>query len=65
MSDNPPVDLDVVAGWIDEAGAGPVRRPLSAQRIGNGQSNLTYLLTDTDTTGHGRRWVKTEVMRPG
>ena len=46
------VGLEVVSGWLREAGE-EVAAPVTARRIGNGQSNLTYLLTDTD----GRRWV--------
>lgn len=46
------VGLEAVSGWIREAGE-EVAEPLVAQRIGNGQSNLTYLLTDAQ----GRRWV--------
>lgn len=45
------VGLDVVAGWIRESDE--ITEPLTAQRIGNGQSNLTYLLTDAAD----RRWV--------
>lgn len=51
MSATPPVDLSVVASWIAEHEA--VSEPLRAQRIGNGQSNLTYLLTDAAD----RHWV--------
>lgn len=47
----PPVGLDVVADWIGEFAA--VEGELTARRIGNGQSNLTYLLHDAK----GRRWV--------
>ncbi|NHN56798.1 phosphotransferase family protein [Calidifontibacter sp. DB0510] len=43
------VDLDRLAEW--SAGQGlTLRKPLSANRIGMGQSNLTYLVTDADGT---------------
>ncbi len=58
MSDTAPSDtvaaesrLDLVAEWI--ATFDVLSPPLSARRIGHGQSNLTYRLTDTD----GRQWV--------
>ena len=53
MADEPlGVDTAAVTDWIVELGL-PVSGPLSFQRIGIGQSNLTYLVTDTA----GHRWV--------
>ncbi|GAB3580937.1 phosphotransferase family protein [Calidifontibacter terrae] len=52
MSSDLPFELTVVAGWLREAGEA-VQEPLAAHRIGAGQSNLTYLITD----GQERRWV--------
>ncbi len=54
-SGEPPVvglDCAAVARWIVGLGI-PVTRPLSFQRIGLGQSNLTYLVSDADD----HRWV--------
>ncbi len=53
MADQPlGIDTAAVTAWIAELGL-PVSGPLSFQRIGIGQSNLTYLVTDTG----GHRWV--------
>ncbi|MFF2082790.1 phosphotransferase family protein [Nocardia sp. NPDC058176] len=46
------VDPVAVAGWLDSLGI-EHKAPLRFTRIGLGQSNLTYLLTDAA----GRRWV--------
>lgn len=46
------VDPDALLGWLDEIGIHPTGT-VSAARVGTGQSNLTYLLSDED----GRRWV--------
>lgn len=46
------VDPAAVAGWIAELGI-PISGALSFERIGIGQSNLTYLVRDADD----RRWV--------
>jgi aminoglycoside phosphotransferase (APT) family kinase protein len=43
---------DAVSGWIAELGVGATT-PLTFERIGNGQSNLTYAVTDAG----GARWV--------
>ena len=43
------IDLDRFAAWLTAQGT-PVRTPLSAKRIGLGQSNLTYLVSDADGT---------------
>ncbi len=52
MSAELPFELSTVAGWLREIGQ-PVQEPLQANRIGGGQSNLTYLITDAS----GARWV--------
>src|SRR6476659_5669016 len=46
------IDPAAVTRWLDQLGVG-FTGPLSFQRIGLGQSNLTYLVRDAD----GRRWV--------
>lgn len=46
------IDLDRLAAWVGDRGL-TLRGPLEAERIGLGQSNLTYLVTDVD----GRRLV--------
>lgn len=46
------VDESAVSKWIGSLGIGAVS-PLTFQRIGNGQSNLTYAVTDVS----GSRWV--------
>lgn len=46
------LDVTTLALWLRSKGQ-LVAGPVSATRIGLGQSNLTYLLTDAD----GRRWV--------
>jgi aminoglycoside phosphotransferase (APT) family kinase protein len=48
----PGAELDMLAAWLAKRGTGVVP-PLRAERIGLGQSNLTYLLRDAA----GRRWV--------
>jgi aminoglycoside phosphotransferase (APT) family kinase protein len=48
----PGVDREEFTAWLSNLQS-DVRPPLNAQRIGVGQSNLTYLLTDAG----GRRWV--------
>ena len=48
----PGVDLEVVVGWLGDAGL-EVSAPLTGQRVGVGQSNLTYLLMDAA----GRQWI--------
>jgi aminoglycoside phosphotransferase (APT) family kinase protein len=45
-------DLESVTRWFDQQGLG-YTRPLRFDRIGLGQSNLTYLVHDADD----RRWV--------
>jgi aminoglycoside phosphotransferase (APT) family kinase protein len=40
-----PAELDLIAGVLDRAGAGP-RGPLTASLIAGGKSNLTFRLTD-------------------
>ncbi len=50
------VDLDALATLLS-AGGIEVAAPLGARRVGLGQSNLTYLVTDAS----GRRWI---VRRP-
>jgi aminoglycoside phosphotransferase (APT) family kinase protein len=46
------INPDAVADWIDRLGI-PFTGPLSFQRIGLGQSNLTYLVCDAGE----RKWV--------
>ncbi|NLU84423.1 phosphotransferase family protein [Rhodococcus sp. HNM0569] len=46
------IDEDAVSAWIAGLGVGAVA-PLAFERIGNGQSNLTYSVTDAG----GGRWV--------
>ena len=46
------LDEDAVSTWIAELGIGATS-PLSFQRIGNGQSNLTYAVRDAG----GSAWV--------
>jgi len=48
----PGVDRAELTAWLSKLES-DVTPPLNAQRIGVGQSNLTYVLTDTG----GRRWV--------
>ncbi|MGH3804977.1 MAG: phosphotransferase, partial [Pseudonocardiaceae bacterium] len=43
---------DAVSAWIAGLGVGAIA-PLSFERIGNGQSNLTYAVSDAG----GGRWV--------
>ncbi len=50
------LDLACVEVWLGELD-GPVLGPLAAERVGLGQSNLTYLVTDRAQ----RRWI---VRRP-
>ncbi|MEB3051909.1 phosphotransferase family protein [Mycolicibacter sp. MYC123] len=52
MADVVGVDPVMVARWIAQLGI-PVTRPLSFERIGIGQSNLTYLVCDAAD----HRWV--------
>ena len=51
-SDNAGLNADVVSAWIAGLGLG-ARLPLRFSRIGQGYSNLTFLVTDADD----RRWV--------
>lgn len=46
------VDFEAVSEWIGGLGIGAVA-PLTFDRVGNGQSNLTYAVTDVG----GSRWV--------
>ena len=46
------IDPDAIADWIEQLGI-TFAAPLSFQRIGLGQSNLTYLVRDA----HDRKWV--------
>jgi aminoglycoside phosphotransferase (APT) family kinase protein len=46
------INPTAVAGWIEQLGI-TFTAPLSFQRIGLGQSNLTYLVRDAE----GRKWV--------
>jgi aminoglycoside phosphotransferase (APT) family kinase protein len=46
------VDADAVSGWIATLGLGEVP-PLQFTRVGRGQSNLTFLVSDAQE----RRWV--------
>jgi len=46
------IDPDAVADWIEQLGI-TFAAPLSFERIGLGQSNLTYLVRDAE----GRKWV--------
>src|SRR6201984_3704432 len=46
------IDLPAVTRWFNELGIG-FTGPLRFERIGLGQSNLTYLVNDADD----RRWV--------
>jgi aminoglycoside phosphotransferase (APT) family kinase protein len=46
------IDEDAVGTWISDLGIGAVP-PISFERIGNGQSNLTYAVKDAT----GGRWV--------
>ena len=46
------VDFEAVSEWIGGLGIGAIA-PLSFDRVGNGQSNLTYAVTDAG----GSRWV--------
>lgn len=46
------IDEHAVASWIGDLGIGAVA-PLAFRRIGNGQSNLTYLVTDSSNA----KWV--------
>ncbi len=46
------VDFSAVSDWIGGLGIGAVA-PLTFDRVGNGQSNLTYAVTDAG----GSRWV--------
>jgi aminoglycoside phosphotransferase (APT) family kinase protein len=48
----PGIDADVVAAWIAELGIGAVG-PIEFAPLGDGKSNLTYLVTDSA----GSRWV--------
>lgn len=48
----PGLDAPAVTSWVESLGIGAVP-PLTFERIGNGQSNLTYAMTDST----GRRWV--------
>jgi len=50
------LDLDVLAGLMRDDGL-EVAPPLTAERVGRGQSNLTYRVGDA----HGRSWI---VRRP-
>ncbi|MCP2280455.1 phosphotransferase family protein [Nocardia amikacinitolerans] len=52
VSDTVAIDPAAVAGWLDSLGI-EVDGPLRFSRIGLGQSNLTYLVTDAVD----RRWV--------
>lgn len=52
MSGVPGLDTEAMAGWLDGLGIG-VRPPVTFERVGLGQSNLTYLATDEG----GSRWV--------
>ena len=42
------IDPAAIAGWIEQLGIA-VTGPLSFERIGLGQSNLTYLVRDAET----------------
>ncbi len=57
----PPLPLDVVAAFLDAhgIGAGPVR----AERIGDGQSNLTYAIRRGETTAVLRRGPRPPLPR--
>jgi aminoglycoside phosphotransferase (APT) family kinase protein len=46
------IDADAVSGWIATLGLGEAS-PLQFDRVGHGQSNLTFLVTDAQE----RRWV--------
>ena len=46
------IDPDAIADWIGQLGI-TFAAPLSCERIGLGQSNLTYLIGDAQ----GRKWV--------
>ena len=46
------IDVELVSAWIAGRGIGE-RPPLRFKRIGNGLSNLTFLVSDAD----GRSWV--------
>ncbi|MEO7078527.1 MAG: phosphotransferase, partial [Rhodococcus sp. (in: high G+C Gram-positive bacteria)] len=46
------VDEPAVAEWIGSLGIGAVS-PLNFERVGNGQSNLTYSVSDAG----GSRWI--------
>ena len=52
MSNAVGLDERAVSAWIAELGVGALA-PLTFKRIGNGQSNLTYLVTDSS----GSSWV--------
>lgn len=52
MSNAVGLNEEAVAGWIAELGIGALA-PLTFKRIGSGQSNLTYLVTDSA----GSNWV--------
>lgn len=52
MSNAVGLDERAVSHWIAELGVGALA-PLTFKRIGNGQSNLTYLVTDSS----GSSWV--------
>ncbi|WP_137875806.1 phosphotransferase family protein [Rhodococcus sp. Q] len=52
MSNAVGLNEEAVAAWIADLGIGALA-PLTFQRIGNGQSNLTYRVTDSS----GSQWV--------
>ncbi|PTR37507.1 aminoglycoside phosphotransferase (APT) family kinase protein [Rhodococcus sp. OK611] len=52
MSNAVGLDEEAVSNWIADMGVGAVA-PLEFKRIGNGQSNLTYLVSDSG----GGQWV--------
>src|ERR1700709_2665608 len=55
MAELPGVDLDALAGWLDEARPGLRTGPLSGAVIAGGKSNLTYRITDGSSTWALRR----------
>ena len=61
--------LDALADWLDANGIGPAGGELSWQRIGDGQSNITYLVDrqggGTSTAGHHGEATARFVIRRG
>jgi aminoglycoside phosphotransferase (APT) family kinase protein len=55
VSDLPGLDLDALTRWLDAAAPGLRTGPLAASMITGGKSNLTYRITDGESTWALRR----------